>query len=318
LKYSSVFRSTLEYFKSEDHGSAPLISLYHGLLFVFDEYKPTPADSEDAGSISRHFAKVSQRLGFEVLPPESFVNLWGYSALPDKHTIDKAIDWFKLNVSNYPGSFNAYGSLAVAYAEKGEKELAIRNYEKVMELNPEDRFAAEQLRRLKPFSTSPADPFTNGVFKLINKRSGKALEVAGASKADGGGIDLGRYTNGDHQQWAFTNQGGGYYQVTAAHSGKALDVSNNAIVNGGVVIQWPSHGSANQIWQVLPNGDGTYRLLNEHSRLALEVPASSKTNQTNARQWEWQGREDQKWHIFALPRRAVPTERSSSSREGKF
>ena len=37
---SPDFRSELQYFEAEDHLSVPLLSLYHGLLFVFDGYKP--------------------------------------------------------------------------------------------------------------------------------------------------------------------------------------------------------------------------------------------------------------------------------------
>lgn len=37
-----------------------------------------------------------------------------------------AIEAFKINVSNYPESFNVYDSLAEAYMVKEDKELALR------------------------------------------------------------------------------------------------------------------------------------------------------------------------------------------------
>jgi len=61
---------------------------------------------------------------------ESFVNLWPIPPSPTSTQPIKPSTGFKLNVANYPESFNAYGSLAVAYAEKGEKELAIETTKK--------------------------------------------------------------------------------------------------------------------------------------------------------------------------------------------
>ncbi len=60
-------RSALEYFDDEDHGSVPLRSLYHGLLFTFQGYKPDlPELLEDPASLSEHFRKISERLGLTV------------------------------------------------------------------------------------------------------------------------------------------------------------------------------------------------------------------------------------------------------------
>jgi len=147
---SPRFRSRLQYFESEDHGSVPLLSLYHGLLFTFDGYKPSIGSVfENPSSIKSHFAKVSERLGIDILPPEEFLQIVGVEMLYQKHRPDKAIECFQINVENYPGSFNAYHCLAEAYAVKGEKILAIKNYEKSIELNPNNRTASEELKKLK-------------------------------------------------------------------------------------------------------------------------------------------------------------------------
>jgi len=42
---------------------------------------------------------------------------------------------FRFLVSKYPKSANAYDSLGEAYMSAGEIDLAIRNYEKSLELN---------------------------------------------------------------------------------------------------------------------------------------------------------------------------------------
>jgi Tfp pilus assembly protein PilF len=42
-----------------------------------------------------------------------------------------------------------YDSLAEAYAVKGEKPLAIENYEKSLKLNPDNQNGARELKKLR-------------------------------------------------------------------------------------------------------------------------------------------------------------------------
>ena len=48
----------------------------------------------------------------------------------------------------FPESFNPYDSLGEAYMTAGETEMAIQNYAKSLELNPENTNAVRQLMRL--------------------------------------------------------------------------------------------------------------------------------------------------------------------------
>jgi tetratricopeptide (TPR) repeat protein len=62
--------------------------------------------------------------------------------------LPEAIAYFKLNVEFYPNSFNVYDSLGEAYMANGDKELAITNYKKSLELNPQNTHGAEMLKKL--------------------------------------------------------------------------------------------------------------------------------------------------------------------------
>ncbi|MFQ5770088.1 MAG: CocE/NonD family hydrolase [bacterium] len=59
--------------------------------------------------------------------------------------VAEAIEIFKLNVVAFPDAFNTYDSLGEAYMLHGDRDLAIKNYKKSVELNPDnitaDRFA---------------------------------------------------------------------------------------------------------------------------------------------------------------------------------
>jgi Flp pilus assembly protein TadD len=63
------------------------------------------------------------------------LNSVGYSLMEQKK-IAAAIAVFKANVEMYPQSSNVYNCLGEAYMANGEKELAIANYKKSLELNP--------------------------------------------------------------------------------------------------------------------------------------------------------------------------------------
>jgi CubicO group peptidase (beta-lactamase class C family) len=78
---------------------------------------------------------------------ENQMNRLGYNLMTAKRVKD-AIEVFKLNVEDYPQSANVYDSLGEAYMENGDKELAIKNYQRAVELDPKNTNAIETLKKL--------------------------------------------------------------------------------------------------------------------------------------------------------------------------
>jgi imidazolonepropionase-like amidohydrolase len=62
--------------------------------------------------------------------------------------IPEAIEVFKLSVEMFPDSYNTWDSLADAYLAHEDKDLAVKNYRKALELNPNDANAKEKLKQL--------------------------------------------------------------------------------------------------------------------------------------------------------------------------
>jgi Flp pilus assembly protein TadD len=60
-----------------------------------------------------------------------------------------AIAIFRLNVEEYPRSGNVHDSLAEAYAKDGQKQQAIANYRKCLQLDPKNQNAANKLKELE-------------------------------------------------------------------------------------------------------------------------------------------------------------------------
>ena len=79
---------------------------------------------------------------------EYILNAKGYDSLSQKN-YDKAIDFFIMNTFAFPKSANAFDSLGEAYMNKGDKTLAIKNYEKSLELNPNNGNAKDMLLELR-------------------------------------------------------------------------------------------------------------------------------------------------------------------------
>jgi len=79
---------------------------------------------------------------------EDLLNATGYTFLSD-NKINEAIEVFKLNVKLYPKAWNPYDSLGEAYALMGDKDLAIENYRKSIELNPDNEHGKEMLKKLE-------------------------------------------------------------------------------------------------------------------------------------------------------------------------
>ncbi|MDO6595584.1 thioredoxin family protein [Oceanihabitans sp. 2_MG-2023] len=77
------------------------------------------------------------------------LNTLGYVYLRAKE-IDKAMYVFDLNTKIFPYKYNVYDSLAEAYFETKNHTEALKNYYKVLSLNPEDKNAPEMIEKIKP------------------------------------------------------------------------------------------------------------------------------------------------------------------------
>jgi tetratricopeptide (TPR) repeat protein len=79
---------------------------------------------------------------------EGETNAYGYRLLGVKRYAE-AVDILKTNAEKYPDSANAFDSLAEACMMNGQKELAVKYYEKSLQLNPNNANAIEMLKKLK-------------------------------------------------------------------------------------------------------------------------------------------------------------------------
>ena len=95
--------------------------------------------------VSAMLAEARKKNPKATLFPESAVNIMGYEHLQANDT-KGAVDILKLNAEAYPDSTNVYDSLSDAYLADGQKELALVNVKKALEMLKTDTTTPQQLR----------------------------------------------------------------------------------------------------------------------------------------------------------------------------
>lgn len=97
--------------------------------------------------IRENFAQWIKDAGPRTDPQNVLIDV-GY-ALLGKQKTGMSIEIFKLHTALFPADANGWDSLAEAYMVSGNKELAVKNYEKSLELNPQNTNAVQQLKILR-------------------------------------------------------------------------------------------------------------------------------------------------------------------------
>ena len=144
-----------------------------------------------------------------------------------------------------------------------------------------------------------ATPDTTASYVLVNRTSGKALDVYNLSTADGARITQWTRNDGAQQQWQFVDSGSGYYRIKSKLSGKVLDVAAKSTADGAAINQWTDNNGTNQQFSI-QDVDGYIQLINRNSGKALEVQGASTADGANIVQYaDWNGA-NQQWQLVRV------------------
>jgi hypothetical protein len=148
-------------------------------------------------------------------------------------------------------------------------------------------------------------------YRVVNRLSGKVLDVAGPSTADAANVHQWDWFGIPNQEWRFEAAGEGAYRIIARHSGKACDVAWASWADGANVQQMSTNGSPPH------RSGGCSRWAMVIARLSagrrgrvLDVANLSLTNGANVQQWAYVGGFNQQWRIeqtVAPPTPPIPT-----------
>jgi len=137
-----------------------------------------------------------------------------------------------------------------------------------------------------------------GNYEIVNSLTGKALDVAAGSSANGATVQQWAVNGFEQQQWQFVPLPIEGFTIRNTLTGGVLDVTGLSTSNGAAIQQWQSTGAANQQWQLLPVDDVHYQIVNVNSGKVIEVADGSAANGAEIRQWDYTGSPQQLWVLI--------------------
>ncbi|MDP4503322.1 pectate lyase [Nonomuraea turcica] len=141
---------------------------------------------------------------------------------------------------------------------------------------------------------------TSAWYVLVNRHSGKALDVYNLATSDGSPIVQWPRNDGNWQQWQFVSSGSGYYRLKSRHSGKVLDVFEHSTAGGAQIVQWADLNGYNQQFRLADSDGGHVRLINRNSNKALEVWEWSTADGARISQWDDLNGANQQWQLVKM------------------
>src|SRR6185436_2179712 len=116
--------------------------------FIFDGYKVDLFRAMDRTDyITDHFAKISAKLGYQVLPPERMVDQLAQISMSRDST--KALAIYRLNTQLYPKSPRAFNVLGNALLARRDSTAARAAFEQALALAPGNTRARDMVQKLK-------------------------------------------------------------------------------------------------------------------------------------------------------------------------
>src|SRR6185436_7579128 len=149
-------------------------------------------------------------------------------------------------------------------------------------------------------AASAATIDTGAWYVLVNRNSGKALDVYNLATNDGARITQWSRNDQNQQQWQFVDSGGGYYRLKSRLSGKVLDDYQWSTAENAQIVQWTDLNGANQQFRLLDSDGGYVRLINRHSNKALSVQGASTSNGANIVQTTDANASSQQWQLVRI------------------
>ncbi len=134
---------------SESHMVVPLLSVYEGLLSIFDGWETDAFALYELGglaAIDRHYAALSERLGYTVPVPEHvLINTFGQL---ESRRFPEAEQVIKRAIESYPESPIVFFYAGRLYIRMGNNSLALETVKQGLLLSPNNSALRSLLNRL--------------------------------------------------------------------------------------------------------------------------------------------------------------------------
>lgn len=191
-------------------------------VYSYTSYLQGPLKHADIYAKTTWVAQYGARMGFDSFPTNS--RGWQY-------TSSGKVDGISGNVD-----MNAFG-----------------NKEFVNGGSSNDLQAAIDVRKMTAVTIPNGNYYIN-----VRSKVASSVDIPGGSAADSTAIQLYSGNSSKAQQFTFTRQSDGSYEIVNVNSGKALDVRNGVAENNAIVQQYSRNNSRAQRWFIRDSGAGYY------------------------------------------------------------
>ncbi len=143
---------------------------------------------------------------------------------------------------------------------------------------------------------------TNGTYYwVVNRNSGKFLDVQADSLASGAAILQYAQNNQTDQQWSVVAGPLGWYYLVNRNSGLQLDDPGASTTQGTQLVQHSVNTNPSQQWEFISAGGGYFGLRNNASSLFMDVSGASLANSAPVIQWGSNSGANQQWMLVPAP-----------------
>ena len=135
LKASPELNWKCSFIENEDHMSQATIGLYNGLRFVYRGWRFDFETMKTRGLeyIKGFYQNLTDLYGYEILPKDNILNMLGME-ISHSGKQDEAMKIFTYNTQIHPDCPESYSCLGMGYLQAGNKELAVKDLTKAVEL----------------------------------------------------------------------------------------------------------------------------------------------------------------------------------------
>ena len=191
-------------------------------VYSYTSYLQGPLKHADIYAKTTWVAQYGARMGFDSFPTNS--RGWQYTSSGKVNGISGNVD------------MNAFGNKA--YVNGGSSN---------------DLQAAIDVRKMTAVTIPNGNYYIN-----VRSKVASSVDIPGGSAADSTAIQLYSGNGSKAQQFTFTRQSDGSYEIVNVNSGKALDVCNGVAENNAIVQQYSRNNSQAQRWFIRDSGAGYY------------------------------------------------------------
>ena len=191
-------------------------------VYSYTSYLQGPLKHVDIYAKTTWVAQYGARMGFDSFPTNS--RGWQYTSSGQINGISGNVD------------MNAFGN----------KEFVNGGSSNALQ-------AAIDVRKMTAVTIPNGNYYIN-----VRSKVASSVDIPGGSAADSTAIQLYSGNSSKAQQFTFTRQSDGSYEIVNVNSGKALDVRNGVAENNAIVQQYSRNNSQAQRWFIRDSGAGYY------------------------------------------------------------